>query len=372
MSLIVRSVRNFVRAEWFLVFSAGTGLAFLLWAHALFGELASPPWLAVIFVWLFAAILGSAVAVVRHADGLAARLGEPYGTLILTLSVTFIEVISISAVMTHGASPTLTRDTLFAVVMIILNFMVGLSLLLGGWRHREQHYNLQGANAYLGVIIPLVVLSLILPDFTLTTPGPTLSGAQQIFLVLVSVGLYAAFLAMQTGRHRGYFMLAEPDTDAAAASAPRQRPLAFDAIMLIAYMIPVVFLAEQLARPVDYLIVTLRAPAPLAGVVVAVLVATPEAIGAVRAALANHLQRSVNIFLGSVLSTIGLTIPAMILVSRLTGRDIVLGVEHTDMVLLLLTLAISVVTFASGRTNIMQGAVHLILFAAYLLLIVQG
>jgi Ca2+:H+ antiporter len=346
-------------------------LVFLLWTDALFGELTSPLWLAVIFLWLFAAILGSAVAVVRHADRLAARLGEPYGTLILTLSVTFIEVMSISAVMTHGASPTLTRDTLFAVVMIILNFMVGLSLLLGGWRHREQHYNLQGANAYLGVIIPLVVLSLVLPDFTQTTPGPTLSGAQQIFLVLVSVGLYVAFLAMQTGRHRGYFALAEEGNEA-PAPAERSGPLAFDAIMLIAYMIPVVFLAEQLARPVDYLIVTLQAPAPLAGVVVAVLVATPEAIGAVRAALANHLQRSVNIFLGSVLSTIGLTIPAMILVSRLTGRDIVLGVEHTDLVLLLLTLAVGVVTFASGRTNIMQGAVHLILFASYLLLIVEG
>jgi Ca2+:H+ antiporter len=371
MSLMVRTVRSFVRAEWFLAFSAGTGLVFLLWTDALFGELTSPAWLAVIFLWLFAAILGSAVAVVRHADRLAARLGEPYGTLILTLSVTFIEVISISAVMTHGASPTLTRDTLFAVVMIILNFMVGLSLLLGGWRHREQHYNLQGANAYLGVIIPLVVLSLILPDFTQTTPGPTLSGAQQIFLVLVSVGLYVAFLAMQTGRHRGYFALAEEGGEVPTPETG-PRSLAFDAIMLIAYMIPVVFLAEQLARPVDYLVVTLRAPAPLAGVVVAVLVATPEAIGAVRAALANHLQRSVNIFLGSVLSTIGLTIPAMILVSRLTGRDIVLGVEHTDMVLLLLTLAVSVVTFASGRTNIMQGAVHLILFAAYLLLIVQG
>jgi Ca2+:H+ antiporter len=149
-------------------------------------------------------------------------------------------------------------------------------------------------------------------------------------------------------------------------------PLAFHAVLLIVYLAPVVFLAEQLAHPVDYLIETLHAPAPLGGLIVAILVATPEAVGAVRAAMANHLQRSVNIFLGSILSTIGLTVPAMVLISHMIGRDIVLGVEHADSVLLLLTLAVSIVTFASGRTNVIQGAVHLILFATYLLLIVQS
>jgi len=211
------------------------------------------------------------------------------------------------------------------------------------------------------------VLSLVLPDYTQTTPGPTLSFAQEDFLVLVAVGLYAAFLAIQTGRHRGYFQ----ENEAAAGHAARPS-LARHAVLLVAYLVPVVFLAEQLAHPIDYLIETLRAPAPLGGAIVAVLVATPEAIGAALAALANHVQRSVNIFLGSVLSTIGLTVPAMILIRRLIGRDIVLGVEHTDLVLLLVTLAVSVVTFASGRTNVIQGTVHLILFAAYLLLIFQG
>jgi Ca2+:H+ antiporter len=315
---------------------------------------------------------------VRHADQLAVRLGEPYGTLILTLAVTFIEVISISAVMVHGANnPTLVRDTLFAVVMIILNGMVGLSLLLGAWRHQEQTYNLQGANSYLGVIIPLVVLSLLLPNYTVTTPGPFLSVAQQMFLVLVSVGLYATFLMMQTGRHRRYFRMddetrAHADDNASATASTPSHPLLLHAAMLLAYMVPVVFLAEHLAKPIDYLVETLQAPAAFGGVIMAVLVATPEAIGAVRAAMANHIQRSVNIFLGSVLSTIGLTIPAMLIVSHITGRNIELGVEHTDVVLLMLTLAVSVVTFASGRTNVIQGAVHLILFAAYLLLIVQG
>jgi Ca2+:H+ antiporter len=364
-----------VRDEWFLAVSAATGLAFLVSGGALLGGLSSPPWLALVFLWLFAAVLGSALCVVRHAERLAVRLGEPYGTLILTLSITFIEVVSISAVMLHGENnPTLARDTVFAVVMIVLNGMVGLSLLLGGWRHREQHYNLQGANAYLGVIIPLVVLSLLLPDYTQTTPGPTLSFAQEGFLVLVAVGLYAAFLAIQTGRHSGYFR--EEDEAAAVGHAARAGeappPIARHAALLVAYLVPVVFLAEQLAHPVDYLIETLRAPAPLGGVIVAVLVATPEAVGAARAALANHMQRSVNIFLGSVLSTIGLTVPAMVLIGHAIGRDVVLGVEHTDLVLLLLTLAVSVVTFASGHTNVIQGAVHLVLFAAYLLLIVQG
>ena len=362
-----------VRDEWFLAVSAATSLAFLVSGGALLGELSSPPWLGFVFLWLFAAVLGSALCVVRHAERLAVRLGEPYGTLILTLSITFIEVMSISAVMLHGANnPTLTRDTLFAVVMIVLNGMVGLSLLLGGWRHREQHYNLQGANAYLGVIIPLVVLSLLLPDYTQTTPGPTLSFAQEAFLVLVAVGLYAAFLAIQTGRHSGFFREDETAVGHTSRAEEATPPLAPHAVLLVAYLVPIVFLAEQLAHPIDYLIETLRAPAPLGGVIVAVLVATPEAIGAARAALANHMQRSVNIFLGSVLSTIGLTVPAMVLIGHAIGRDVVLGVEHTDLVMLLLTLAVSVVTFASGRTNVVQGAVHLVLFAAYLLLIVQG
>ncbi len=354
-----------------LGFSVATCAAFLLQGDRLLAGLEQPAWLAFIFLWLFTAVMGSALSVVRHADHLALRLGEPYGTLILTLSVTFVEVASISAVMLHGANnPTLARDTLFAVVMIILNGMVGLSLMLGAWRHREQQYNLQGANAYLGVIIPLVVLSLILPDFTQSTPGPTLSHAQDLFLVVVGIGLYSTFLAMQTGRHRGYFSHGVEESSHTPAKPPAS--LLPHVVLLVAYILPVVFLAEELAHPVDYLIETLQFPAALGGVIMAVLVATPEAIGAVRAAMSNHLQRSINIFLGSVLSTIGLTIPAMVVVSRLTGHDIILGVEHTDFVMLLLTLLVSVVTFASGRTNVIQGAVHLVLFVVYLSLIVQG
>ncbi len=359
-----------VRQEWFLAVSATTCALFLLFGDSVWSRLSTWPVLVIVFAWLFATILGSALAVVRHADHLAELLGEPYGTLILTLSVTVIEVTSISAVMLHGDSnPTLARDTLFAVVMIILNGMVGLSLLIGGWRHREQVHNLQGANTYLGAAIPLIVLSLVLPNFTQTTNGPTLSFAQQMFLVLVSVGLYATFLAVQTGRHRNYFALSNGDEPRAHAAPSQRRAIAAPSILLVANLVPALFLAEKLSHPIDHLIETLNAPAAVGGVILAVLVATPEALGAIRAALANQLQRSVNIFLGSVLSTIGLTIPAMVVISELTGQSLVLGVQHADLVMLVLTLVVSMVTFASGRTNIIQGVVHLILFAAYVLLI---
>ncbi len=362
------------REEWLLGVSIGTGAIFLIFGAALADKVSAPPGLALVFLWLFLVVLGSCLSVVRHADHLAIRLGEPYGTLILTLAVTIIEVVSISAMTAHGqGNPSLVRDTIFAVIMILLNGMVGISLLLGGWRHREQQYNLQGANTYLGVIIPLTVLILILPNFTLTTQGPTLSSGQETFVALVSVGLYAAFLAVQSIRHRSYFMLGDPD-EAGDHEMPHgaSRHPATHAVLLTAYMVPLVFLAEKLTRPVDALLETLHAPAALGGVVIALLVVAPEAVGAVRAAAANRLQRSMNIFLGAVLATIGLTIPAMIALSWLTGEKIVLGLQNANAVMLVLTLAVSLVTFSSGRTNVLQGAIHLVLFGTYILLIFQG
>ncbi|HEY0146385.1 MAG TPA: calcium:proton antiporter [Methylovirgula sp.] len=364
------ALKNFLHKEWLLFVSVATVAAFWHWGREIFAGLSNPLWLAFVFIWLFSVVLASALAVVRHADALAERLGEPYGTLILTLSVTAVEVMSISAVMLHGANnPTLVLDTLFAVVMIILNGMVGLSLLVGGLRHAEQHYNLQGANAFLGVIIPLAVFSLIMPDFTQTTPGPRLSAHQQIFLIVMSAGLYCAFLVIQTGRHRGFFTLGDEPIE---HFAKVREPIFPHAVLLLAYMIPVVSLAEKLAHPIDYLVETQHFPDALGGLVIALLVATPEALGAAKAAMRNHLQRSMNIFLGSVLSTIGLTIPAMIVMSHITGRGLDLGLEHTDFVMLLLTLGVSVVTFASGRTNILQGIVHLLLFLSYVLLLIEG
>jgi len=363
----------FLRTEWFLGASYLTTAIFALFGDPLFAHLSNPLWLAFVFAWLFAVVLGSCLNVVRHADGVAEILGEPYGTLVLTLSVTTIEVMSISAVMLHGANnPTLVRDTLFSVVMVILGGMAGLSLLIGGLRHKEQHYNLQGANAYLGVIIPLAVISLTLPNFTVTTAGPTLSQAQQLFLTLMCAGLYVAFLAVQTGRHRSYFTSTGTVEEAHVIPHAPSSSIWRHAILLVAYMLPVALLAEELAQPIDYLIETLKAPDELGGVVIAIIVATPEAIGATRAALVNRLQQAVNIFLGSVLSTIGLTVPVMLVISHMTGHVVFLGLSGANNVLLLLTLAVSVVTFASGRTNVLQGAVHVVLFGAFLLLIFQA
>jgi len=361
-----------LRSERMLLASYGSCLVlFLIGTDIL--ERATDAWaLGLVLAWLFAATLASAMRVVHHADNLAGQLGEPYGTLVLTLSITAIEVISITAIMLHGDNnPTLARDTLFAVTMIVLNGMVGLSLLLGGWRHREQQYNLQGANAYLGVVIPLGILALVMPNYTVY-PQKTLTFAQEAFLAVICAGLYIAFLALQTRRHRAYFAATEDDDEASSVMHGGVARTTFHALFLLAYMVPVVYLAEKLAHPVDYVVETLGKPAALAGLVMAVLVATPEGIGAVRAARGNHMQRSVNIFLGSVLSTIGLTIPAILIISHLTGHPIELGLQHTDLVLFLLTLTVSLVTFSSGHTNVLQGAVHLILFAAYLFYMFQG
>jgi len=366
-------ILRLVADEWFLAVGLASSAVLLFRGDALAAHLSALPGLALLFMWLFAAAFGCCLSVVRHADHLAIQLGEPYGTLILTLAVTIIEVISISSLVMHGAdNPALVRDTIFAVIMIVLNGMVGLALLLGGWRHLEQQFNLLGANTYLGVIIPLTVFSLILPNYTMTTAGPTLSTAQEIFVAVVSLGLYAVFLGVQTVRHRAYFT--PDDTDGGSAhetpKGGQHHPLVHAALM-VSFMVPLVFLAERFAAPVDALLSILHAPASLGGVVVALLVATPEALSAIRAAAANRLQRSMNILLGSVLSTIGLTIPVMICISQFHGVKLVLGLQAGNAVLLVLTLAVSLVTFSSGRTNILQGAIHLVLFGAYIMLIFE-
>jgi Ca2+:H+ antiporter len=316
-------------------------------------------------------ILAAAVAIVRHAEVLAHRLGEPAGTLLLTLAITGLEVAMVAFVMSTGAEkPTLARDTMFAVVMLVLNGFMGLALLLGGLRHREQPYNLQSANAFLVMILPLTVLGLVLPNYTRTTPGPTLSAFQMVFLSLMSVGIYAVFLFVQNLRHRGFFMMPEEAADAATAEPEHLSPRStrYHAIMLGCYGLPLVLLAKQMAAPLDAMVIKLGAPPALGGFVMAALVLTPESLSAIRAALANRLQRSVNVLLGSVLASIGLTIPLVIAVSLGTGRALVLGLDAVDTVMLVLTLVTAILTFSLPRTNILLGCVHLLLFGAYLML----
>ena len=360
-----------IRAEFPLLVGLGTVAIFLavgsdlneLTTHAL-------PLLGV-FVWLFAVILWSAMCVVRHADCLAIKLGEPYGTLILTLSAISIEVVMISTAMLHGANnPTLGRDAIFAVIMIALNGLVGLSLMLGGLRYREQHYNIQGVNAYLNVIMALAVLGLVLPNFTTSTSGPTFSTEQGIFFATVSLLLYAIFLLIQTLRHRGYFLdVKETATKHSPHHLARVRSTGFHALMLLLYLAAVIFLAEKFAVPLDNSIEQFHMPQAFGGAVIAALVLSPEGLGGITASLHNQLQRSINILFGSVLATIGLTIPAVLMIGLLTKRSVALGLQGGNLPLLLLTLAVSVVTFTSRKTNVLQGCIHLLLFAVFVLLI---
>jgi len=262
---------------------------------------------------------------------------------------------------------TLARDTMFAVVMIVFNGMAGLALLLGGLRYHEQSYNLQGANAFLAVIVPLAVFGLVLPSFT-SSPGATLSTLHELFLIAMSIGLYGVFLAIQTLSHRQYF-LGPGDSTGHAEHAVRSAP--WHAVLLVAHIVPIVLLSKQIAVPINYVVSVFGAPEAIVGFLVAALVLSPESLAAVRAALANQLQRSVNLLLGSVLASISLTIPAVLAIGLLTGRTIVLGLDAIDTIMLLLTLALSTLTFASGRTNVLLGAVHLLLFLAYLMLIFE-
>lgn len=341
-------------------------------SHWFVDPAATPLRSTLLFSVLFLAILWSAFSVVRHADCLAILLGEPLGTIILTLAVIGIEVVMISTVMlTGGANPELGRDTMFAVLMIVLNALVGLSLLVGGIKHREPTFNLRGANAYLSVIIPLAILGLVLPRLTTSTPDASPSLLLSVFLIVMCIVLYGVFLGVQTLRHRNFFTQPSDDTDIVDDhDAPASlRDVPTHAVLLILTMVPVVLLSKKMAVLLDVGIETMGAPTAVAGLIVAVLVLAPEGMGAVQAALHNRLQRAVNICLGSALATIGLTIPAVLIVGFITGLHVQLGLPPTEELLLLLTLLVATVTFAGGRTNILQGAVHVVIFLAWVVLI---
>jgi len=326
---------------------------------------------------LFIVMLWCAFSVVRHAESLATILGEPYGTLILTLSVIGIEVAVIAAIMIAGTDkPTLARDTMFSVLMLVLNGLVGLCLIVGGLRHRNQLYNLQGANAYLAVLLPLAVLSLVLPSYSPSAPGGELSPLQMVFLIALSIILYLIFLAVQTITHSDIFQQPKESEQGSVESDNTGhhhqfviKTVPYHTVGLIAALLPIVLLSKILATYVNFGIAMSGAPLALGGFLVAALILTPEALSAIQAARDDQLQRSVNIALGSALATIGLTIPAVLTISAITGEGIVLGLGASDVVLLILTLAVSLVTFISQRTNFLQGAVHLALFATYVVMI---
>ena len=353
-----------------LLIAWGTVALFLLFGPLIFAQASGPTGVA-IFIWLLGTIMWSAFGVVHEAEELADILGEPLGTLVLTLSIVLIEVALIGAVMLGDGGPTLGRDTMFAVLMIVLNGVVGLGLLVGGLRYHVQRYNFQGATSYLAVILPLAVIALILPNYTRSTPGGTLSSWQAAAFSAFTVVLYGTFLKLQTGPHREFFVMdGEEDPD------PDPRPVQWRAVglhtlLLLASVLPVVLLAKQLAKILDIGIKALEAPPALGGVLIALIVFTPEGLAAMRAVSLNKLQRTVNLCLGAAASTIGLTVPAILGISVVTGQDIVLGLAPAEMVLLLLTLVLNLLTFTSPRTTALHGATHLVVFCVYITLIFQ-
>jgi Ca2+:H+ antiporter len=311
-------------------------------------------------------VLGTVFAAVYHAEVVAHRVGEPFGTLVLALAVTIIETALIVSVMI--SSPTekagLARDTVFAAVMIVCNGIVGLCLLMGGARYREQEFRIQGASAAMAVLAVLTTLTLILPNFAARELGPLYSRPQLVFAGLISLVLYGSFVFVQTIRHRDYFL---PESDDAEAHAlpPSNRTTIESAALLIVSLAAVVGLAKILTPTIESGIANLRMPESTVGIIIAALVLLPECVAALRAAQKNRLQTSLNLALGSALATIGLTIPAVAVVSIALGQRLELGLDVKDQVVLALTLILGMITLSTGRTTVLQGIVHLVIFAVF-------
>src|SRR6267154_5289369 len=318
---------------------------------------------------LLAILFGTVFAAVHHAEVIAARIGEPYGTLLLTLAVTIIEVALIATIMLGDKPvPTLARDTVFAVVMIVCNGLVGICIFVGGLRYREQDVQVSGANLYLSVLFVMATITLIMPIYTLTTPGPVYSAAQLGFVSIVTLLLYGVFLYTQTIRHRDYFISGSAGA-ADDGSLLSNRMLALSIALLLLSLLAVVLLAKKFSLVVDIAIVSIGAPPAFAGVLVALLILLPESVAAIAAARKNDLQKSINLALGSSLATIGLTIPAVAVAAYTLDKQLVLGLNPQELVLLLLTFILSMLTFGTGRTNILFGLVHLVVFAVFVFMV---
>lgn len=314
-------------------------------------------------------LFGCVLSAVHQAEVVAHRVGEPFGTLVLAVAVTVIEVSLIVSLMLSdaGDASSLARDTVFAAIMIILNGIVGVCLLAGGARHGEQRFSLRGASSSLNVLTAMVVLSLVLPNYVSSAPGPTYAPSQLIFVAIVSVILYGTFVMVQTVRHRDYFLPADEDMPADAHAEPPSNAAAWAALgMLLVALVGVVLLAKGLSGIVEAAILNAGLPLAIVGVVIAALVLAPESLAAYRAARRNRLQTSLNLALGSALATIGLTIPAVAIVSLMLGLPLALGIGTKQMILLVLSLFSITLTLGNGRTTVLGGAVHLVIFAAYL------
>jgi Ca2+:H+ antiporter len=342
-----------------LLFAVATALGFSFTPSA-----AGLVFAAVLLVILF----GTVFAAVHHAEVIAERIGEPYGTLLLTLAVTVIEVALIATIMLGDKPvPALARDTVFAVVMIVCNGLVGICILAGGLRYREQDVQVTGSNLYLSVLIVLATITLILPNYTLTTPGPLYSAGQLAFVSIVTIILYGVFLYTQTIRHRDYFII-ENDGGGDAGQTSTHALILSTALLLVS-LLAVVLLAKKFSLVVDAGAAAIGAPPAFAGILVALLILLPESVAAIAAARKNDLQKSINLALGSSLATIGLTIPAVAVAAWALDKTLLLGLDQREVVLLVMTFFISMLTFGTGRTNILFGLVHLVVFAVFVFMV---
>ncbi|NIY46765.1 sodium-potassium/proton antiporter ChaA [Cedecea colo] len=337
---------------------------------AVWGSSQSLPVVVGINILALVAILSSAFSVVRHADVLAHRLGEPYGSLILSLSVVILEVSLISALMATGdAAPTLMRDTLYSIIMIVTGGLVGFSLLLGGRKFATQYMNLFGIKQYLIALFPLAVIVLVFPT---ALPGGNFSVGQSLMVAGISAAMYGVFLLIQTKTHQSLFVYEhedEADDDNPHHGKPSAHSSTWHAIWLLVHLVAVIVVTKMNASPLESLLSTLNAPAQFTGFLVALLILSPEGLGALKAVLNNQVQRAMNLFFGSVLATISLTVPAVTLIAMLTGNELIFGLGKPEMVVMLTSLMLCQISFSTGRTNVLNGTAHLALFAAYLMTI---
>jgi len=316
-------------------------------------------------------LVGAVVAAVHHAEVVAHRVGEPFGTLVLAVAVTVIEASLILSIMFAGGADAavLPRDTIYAAVMIICNGVVGICVLVGGLAHREQTFRVEGSSAGLAALIAVSALVLVLPDFTTTTPSGTYSGSQLAFTAVVSAALWAVFIFVQTIRHRDYFLpVVDPSNTDAHAESPTKREAWASFGLLLVSLVAVVGLAKVLSPSIERIVAEAGAPKAVLGIVIAMLVLLPETSAAVSAARANRLQTSMNLAIGSALASIGLTVPVVVVAAIIFDLPLVMGLDPKDLVMLAVTFLISAVTLGTGRTHMMQGAVHLVIFAAFLFL----
>ncbi|HVN33832.1 MAG TPA: ionic transporter y4hA [Casimicrobiaceae bacterium] len=326
------------------------------------------PWLAALCA---AALMGTVVAAVHHAEVVAHRIGEPFGTLVLAVAVTVIEASLILSMLLAGGEEILVlpRDTIYAAVMIICNGVVGACIIAGGLAHREQSFRVEGSNAGLAGLIAMAALSLVLPVFTTTTGAGTYSNSQLIFVAVTSSALWLEFVFIQTVRNRDYFLPVDGKADADVhAPPPTHREAWASFALLLLSLVTVVGLAKALSPTIERVILQSGAPNAVLGIVIAMLVLLPETWAAIRAARANRLQTSMNLAIGSALASIGLTIPVIAITAVVLKLPLVMGLDSKDLVMLAVTFLVSAVTLGTGRTNMMQGAVHLVLFATFLFL----